>query len=104
MYTKLAATLVGTFLVLNALAQPTRADLDAAAEGLLPVVPYESLPQQGGTFWSWKHGTPYPFNYQPDPFNSFKFWTVLQYADPTGADADGSYAWRTVICLIMPWL
>jgi hypothetical protein len=38
------------------------------------------------------------------PFNSFKFWTVQQYADPSGADEYGSYRWRTLICLMMPWL
>jgi hypothetical protein len=37
-----------------------------------------------------------------DPADVWAFWTVQQYADPSGADSNGDYAWRTVIRKLRP--
>jgi len=35
-----------------------------------------------------------------DPSDDSSFWTVQQYADPSGADSFGQYPWRTVVSRI----
>jgi hypothetical protein len=37
-----------------------------------------------------------------DPADDWSFWTVQQYADPSGAGQFGRYPWRTVISRIRP--
>ncbi len=37
-----------------------------------------------------------------DPTDDWSFWTVQEYADPTGAGDVGSYPWKTVIANIKP--
>jgi hypothetical protein len=37
-----------------------------------------------------------------DPTDDWSFWTVQQYADPTGADEFGDFPWKTVITKLRP--